>query len=243
MVSKRPGTYFLRCVLLSAFAIVFAMPAGAQDKVADSDPKLTGSVTYTLPQSVIDAEIGGRVVMSIRVDQTGKPMMASVAAGPMWPCAKNPTKELELLFSYLSETMLKLQFSPAIIDGKPVEKDIDLAFVLRNPKLDPKPIEVDFILGKPITQISAGIVVGKPFSLPKPKYPAEAREHGDSGKVSIQVLVDELGKVISAGAIDGRPRLQAAGREAACGGKFVPTLLDGKPIKVSGVLQYLFILP
>ena len=117
-------------------ALVSPATLAAQEKLPDSDPKLISETTYKMPQSAIDAEIDGRVVMSIRVDKNGKPTKAGVAGGLMWPCSASPVKELNNLVSDLSDAMLKLQFSPAIKDGKPVEKDIGLTFVLTNPRVE-----------------------------------------------------------------------------------------------------------
>ncbi len=229
-------------IVILAFITISTVSGIPQTPLADADPVLQGTATYKMPQSAIDAEIDGKVVMAIHVDKTGKPTKASVAAGPMWPCSTTPRKELDELFSDLSEKMLELKFSAALKEGKLVDKDIGLGFYLKNPKLDPKPVEIDLIKGKPIAEmINAGIINGKAVSLPKPNYPAEAKAHRDGGKVSIQVILDEQGKVLRAGAIDGPPRLQYASREAACGARFAPTTLEGKSVKVSGILHYMFI--
>jgi len=88
--------------------------------------------------------------------------------------------------------------------------------------------------------ISGGVLNGKALSLPKPPYPAIARAAHASGTVTVQVTIDESGKVISAHAVGGHPLLQQAAAQAAYGAKFSPTLLAGKPVKVTGVLTYNF---
>ncbi len=92
-------------------------------------------------------------------------------------------------------------------------------------------------------QISGGVLNGKAKSLPKPQYPAAARAVGASGPVTVQVLLDETGAVISASAVSGHPLLRAAAVESARGALFSPTLLEGRPVKVSGVITYNFVLP
>jgi len=47
--------------------------------------------------------------------------------------------------------------------------------------------------------------------------------------------------VIAANAISGHPLLWAACVEAAKNSLFSPTLLAGKPVKVTGVIQYNFV--
>lgn len=94
---------------------------------------------------------------------------------------------------------------------------------------------------KPPSTISGGVLNGKATSLPKPAYPAAARAVNAEGAVSVQVLIDEQGTVISASAVSGHPLLRAAATEAARGAQFSPTLLQGQPVKVSGVITYNFV--
>jgi TonB family protein len=89
--------------------------------------------------------------------------------------------------------------------------------------------------------ISGGVLNAKAISLPKPAYPPLARKVGAYGTVVVQVLVDERGNVISANAISGHPILQASAVAAARLAKFSPTLLNGKPVKVRGVINYNFV--
>lgn len=95
---------------------------------------------------------------------------------------------------------------------------------------------------KPVPkQISGGVLNGKATSLPKPPYPPAARAVRASGAVSVQVLIDESGNVVSASAVSGHPLLRAAAVQAARGARFSPTMLSGQPVKVSGVITYNFV--
>ena len=91
------------------------------------------------------------------------------------------------------------------------------------------------------TDIEGDVLNGRALSLPPPGYPPVARAAHASGTVRVQVLIDEHGKVISARAIDGHPLLQAASVAAARQALFSPTLLEGDPVKVTGVIQYNFV--
>lgn len=93
---------------------------------------------------------------------------------------------------------------------------------------------------KPKT-ISGGVLNGKAISLPKPPYPAAAAAVRASGVVSVQVLINEEGNVVSANAVSGHPLLRAAATQAAQEAKFSPTLLMGNPVKVSGIITYNFV--
>jgi protein TonB len=94
---------------------------------------------------------------------------------------------------------------------------------------------------EPPKTISGGVLNGKAVSLPKPAYPAAARAVRAAGSVSVQVLIDEQGRVVSATAAGGHPLLQAAAVAAARQARFSPTLLSGQPVKVSGVITYNFV--
>lgn len=89
--------------------------------------------------------------------------------------------------------------------------------------------------------ISGGVLNGKAISLPKPAYPAIARAAHASGTVTVQVTIDESGKVTSARAVSGHPLLQASAVQAAYQARFSPTQLSGQPVKVTGVLTYNFV--
>jgi protein TonB len=92
-------------------------------------------------------------------------------------------------------------------------------------------------------QISGGVLNGKAISLPKPPYPPAAKAVRAAGSVSVQVLIDENGGVVSASAVSGHPLLRAAAVAAARGARFSPTKLSGQPVKVSGVITYNFVAP
>ncbi len=89
--------------------------------------------------------------------------------------------------------------------------------------------------------INGGVLNGKALFLPKPDYPAEAKAAGAHGTVSVQVVVDEYGNVMSAKALNGHPSLQQACVNAALAARFSQTTLMGEPVKVSGILTYNFV--
>lgn len=91
--------------------------------------------------------------------------------------------------------------------------------------------------------LSGGVLNGKALSLPVPTYPEIARRARTAGKVEVDVVVDESGKVISAQAISGPPSLRDAAVEAAKRARFSPTKLSGAAVKISGSINYNFSLP
>ncbi len=90
--------------------------------------------------------------------------------------------------------------------------------------------------------ISKGVITSQAISLPKPIYPPMAKLMKVQGMVSVQVLIDESGRVISAKAVAGNPALIREAEKAALQARFSPTLLSDQPVKVSGTITYNFVL-
>jgi TonB family protein len=88
---------------------------------------------------------------------------------------------------------------------------------------------------------SMGVVNSMATDLPKPVYSAIAKAAGARGIVTVQVLIDETGKVVSARALDGHPLLLKESVQAAYRARFTPTLLSNQPVKVSGIITYNFV--
>jgi TonB family protein len=89
-------------------------------------------------------------------------------------------------------------------------------------------------------RISGGILNGKAISKPAPAYPEEAKAQGVSGVVTVEVVIDEDGRVEFARGVSGHPLLQEAAVNAARQARFSPTRLSGQPVKVIGILTYNF---
>ena len=92
---------------------------------------------------------------------------------------------------------------------------------------------------KPIT---GGVLNSKAVYLPRPMYPPSAKNVRASGVVTVEVLLNEEGRVISARAVDGNPFLRQTAVIAARQARFTPTVVSGKPVQVTGVITYTFTL-
>ncbi|HKR00142.1 MAG TPA: energy transducer TonB [Pyrinomonadaceae bacterium] len=108
-------------------------------------------------------------------------------------------------------------------------------------KVDEEPPPAARHAPKPLLKpVSGGVLNGKALDLPKPTYPAVARTSRATGMVTVEVIINEAGKVISAKATSGHVLLRAAAVQAAQAARFSPTLLSGQPVKVSGEINYNF---
>ena len=85
-----------------------------------------------------------------------------------------------------------------------------------------------------------GVLAGKVLSQPQPAYPPIAKAARAQGTVTVQIIVDEEGRVSAAQAICGHPLLRSAAVASVRQWVFSPTLLDGKPVLVIGVVTVNF---
>ncbi|MBI4852952.1 MAG: energy transducer TonB [Acidobacteria bacterium] len=111
------------------------------------------------------------------------------------------------------------------------------------PKPDPVVAEPEIEKPKPsIIRRSEGVLKGNTIFQGKPDYPAIARNSGITGEVKVEILISEEGSVVSTKVISGHPMLQQAALVAAKQWRFNPTLLNGTPVKVQGILTFRFTL-
>jgi TonB family protein len=82
---------------------------------------------------------------------------------------------------------------------------------------------------------------GRAISLPKPEYPAFARQSRAGGTVLVRVIVDEKGNVAEIVSVSGHPALVEAAAKAARKAKFTPTAIAGQPVRVTGLITYNFV--
>jgi protein TonB len=94
----------------------------------------------------------------------------------------------------------------------------------------------------PVRPISGGVLNSKAVSLPAPAYPEVAKRVRTTGVVSVEVVIDVSGRVTSAKAVSGPEMLRDAAEHAAMQAKFAPALLSGQPVKVTGTINYNFVL-
>ena len=84
--------------------------------------------------------------------------------------------------------------------------------------------------------INGGMLNGRAIYLPRPEAPGDA-----NGIVLVAVLIDEQGTVIEAKAVSGPQGLHSVAIAAARLARFMPTVLSGVPVQVTGTLSYNFV--
>ena len=93
---------------------------------------------------------------------------------------------------------------------------------------------------KPAVAVENEALSARVISLPRPTYPAEARDAKVTGSVRVLTTVDEQGNVVEAEAISGSRMLQSAAVAAAKQAKFEPLVTNGRPVKTKSVISYNF---
>lgn len=88
--------------------------------------------------------------------------------------------------------------------------------------------------------VEGGLLNSKALSLPKPVLSEEAKRLKQTGKITVRVIVDENGKVVSAIALNGPAALREAAEAAARQATFAPTVQDGITVRMTGELVYTF---
>lgn len=86
-----------------------------------------------------------------------------------------------------------------------------------------------------------GDVTKKAIKLPPPFYSREARVADIKGRVRAEVVIDvNSGHVVWARIFSGHPLLQPGVIRVVCRARFAPTIVEGRPMRVSGILTYRF---
>jgi len=85
-----------------------------------------------------------------------------------------------------------------------------------------------------------GLINDKALSLPGPAYPINWRKAVTPVIVSVEVVIDETGRVIYARAIEGPRELWRVAEDAARRAGFLPFRAERRPFKARGLINYSF---
>jgi hypothetical protein len=249
----------MRFILLTVFLGVFGTAAAAQKPRVAVEPVFLGPAptAVLLPAPLISGkkiDTSGVISVGVSVDESGTVTVTDQGEGP-YPVCQNIKDEKILALRALAVSAAKnSKFAsaaglarPAIVQGR-INYTFDPAG-----KGGPASTKKDEAVGAVVdgaksesgTAGTAGILNHKAadsaISTPRPVYPAAAKAVRAGGPVQIQALIAEDGTMHSAQAISGHPLLRRTAELAACSARFAPTLLSGKPVKVSGIITYNFV--
>jgi hypothetical protein len=87
--------------------------------------------------------------------------------------------------------------------------------------------------------VTMGSLSGRETKRVTPVYPPTARSHNISGTVRVFAIVDENGKIWVTNS-EGPTLLRGAAEEAAKGWTFPPSIVNSKPVRIAGYLDFEF---
>lgn len=240
------GILFVTAVVISIYAADYGLGSRSfelSDLIAPADmaavaPEPPKQQIRTTTQSRTDSPIPTRQVLMDRVDSSTKiPSEISTAKNtslerPLGPVALGPRDTTPDYSNGIPRDI-----------GDPGDGTQTLGTNIQGNTKPPVEADPPPVVKKdpPKTTVSGGVMNGKSLSLPKPTYSAAAKAIGAQGQVTVQVLIDEKGNVVSANASNGHPLLRPEAERAARGAKFSTTYLSGVPVKVTGVIVYNFV--
>lgn len=222
--------------LFVTLAALFVVMAGEPAVIHGQDraPKVISQPSFKLSAEAIAAGIDGVLGISLKIDKSGKVKDVVIHGGPAWPCGSSrPGDQIEAVRDAVKKQLLATTFEPSTKNGKPTDVELSLQFAIGEAyKAAVREDDAKNRPGAETKLIEAGVIEGRAVRLVKPA------DTGVYGIAIVRVLVDEQGNVAHAGVINGHPRLQESVRTAACESKFSPTVLSGKPVKVTGIITY-----
>jgi len=89
-------------------------------------------------------------------------------------------------------------------------------------------------------RVPSTVLQGKALEKRTPIYPPLAKQIHLQGDVSVEVIIAPDGRVESARVVSGHPMFSQFAKEAALGWRFEPTLLNNVPVRVTGVIVFVF---
>src|SRR5215213_5125389 len=172
---------------------------------------------------------------------TAQPVVANTAAKPdpkpSTPANKKRDNKKTVAPDLPSASTSAMKLGPVDLKVTAVNSNPEVPMI--NLDSEPPPSPGPRPILKPV---SGGVLNGTAIYLPPPIYPEAAKRMRTFGVVSVDVVLDESGKVVSATASSGPAILRDAAVQSALKARFSPTKLSGQPVKVSGVINYKFAL-
>jgi hypothetical protein len=165
--------------------------------------------------------------------------------------AKNEDDRAQWQTEYLTarEKMASSQIQVASLGRSPaldaVTNRIPNPFATKQPTADsdatpaPTPAATATTAGPEPQLISTGSLSGRETKRVTPVYPQQAKTHQVTGTVRVFAIIDENGKIWVTNS-EGPVLLRKAAEEAARGWTFPPSMVNNKPVRLAGYLDFDF---
>jgi protein TonB len=112
------------------------------------------------------------------------------------------------------------------------------------PPPTPTPVAKPVVTPTPdqVVRLTSVLTQGRALRKVQPPYPAIARQARVQGSVQVQISISETGEVTSVTLLSGHPLLREVALQAARQWLFIPTELNGRPVRAIGVITFNFTL-
>jgi protein TonB len=199
------------------------------------------SIMYYLDENMVKMVSAGAATTSQPVAPVTTPVTKPAETKPNSAAANKPKDNKKIPnapdLPSASNTATRIAAGPVDVKTPAVNPSQEAIRVMLDSEPPPSPGP------KPILKpVSGGVLNGTAVLLPPPGYPDAAKRMRVQGVVTVDVILDETGKVVAANATSGPTVLRDAAVQAALKARFSPTKLSGQPVKVSGVINYKFAL-
>ncbi len=227
---------------LHILTVLFLMMGGgalSQAKANETEARPADWPEFVLSSEAKEAGIDGKFQLGMSVSAKGKASNIRFFGGPMWPCGAKEPGEVEDVRRAVRQYFETAVFHPATKNGKPRSSEVQITFSLSKrftDARDSKAIEEN--LKKGLFPSLVEVIDIHRFAEEVPQQLSRIRDSPSSRITQIQVLVDENGKVLSAGGFRAAPIFMQAGRSLACSAKFKPLTFRNTPLKMSGILTF-----
>jgi TonB family protein len=188
--------------------------------------QMAGSTIHIDWPLVTAGKTDGSVLVFVSIDRTGRVREASTVG----------TDNFRVTTAALDQ-LLKMQWSPAVIKGNPVQVDalINLPF---STQLAPQSATT---INNNVLKVPDSVVAGRKIEGVPPIFPEIARQQHQGGTVYLHVIIGKEGTVTKIGIIDAPSQaLGDAAMDAVRRWKYTPWLLNGEPTEVTSTVQVNF---
>ncbi len=192
------------------------------------------------PQTARDAGVEGVIAVQVLIDEAGNvtSAVADEFDGRELKAADgtklDPQPADPALRAAAEAAALRAKFSPMLLNGEAIKVRGRIVYNF---------VAKETVLEETSAAVDGRLLNSRIQSMPTPVYPEAAKAVKAEGVVTVKLTIGEDGRVVSASAVSGHPLLRAAAVKAALEARFQPTLINGSPVQVSGIVTYNFALP
>ncbi len=232
-------TPFLKLLILLSFSVLLFSVTVTAQWGGTKKRKIKSMPVVALPSEAEQAGLYGKVIALVVVNPAGKVIEVKAVSGPDGICNGYWNDALALLHSYVRDRAKEVEFEP-LENGKTknTEQYLQLDFPQSKAEAD-KAETIKAILDD---KKNKNVVHGKPITMGRPEMRQTGARAVIHGTVRVEFEVDEEGRVFRA-RLDGPGLISVLNNSAlsaACRSRFTQTTVNGKPVRVGGVVNYNF---